>query len=156
MSHVAPSENVISKHPFFEGMSVHHVRLLCDCSMPMNFATGEWIFREGDIANRFYLIQKGKVALEAYVQLKGHTCIQLLGAGDVLGWSWLFPPYIWHFSARALEPIDAIFIYGTPLREQCESDHDLGYELMKRMAELMMKRLQATRWQLLGIPPAEK
>ena len=153
MNHVAPSESVIAKHPFLEGMSPHYVRLLCDCSLPTKFAAGELIFREGDTANRFYLLQKGRVALEAYVQHKGHTCIQVLGAGDVLGWSWLFPPYLWRFSARALEPIDALFIYGTPLREQCESDHDLGYELMKRTAQVMMKRLQATRWQLVGILP---
>jgi CRP-like cAMP-binding protein len=80
---------------------------------------------------------------------KGMTPIQEIGAGEALGWSWLFPPYFWHFNARALEPTDAIFLYATPLRDECESDHELGYELVKRMAEVMLRRLQATRRQLL-------
>jgi CRP-like cAMP-binding protein len=77
------------------------------------------------------------------------TRIQTVGPGDVLGWSWLFPPYFWHFNARVLQPTVAIFFYATPLREECESDHELGYELFKRMAEVMLTRLQATRRQLL-------
>ena len=75
--------------------------------------------------------------------------IQVIEAGDVLGWSWLFPPYSWRFDARTLEPVKAIFFYGTRLREHCEADHDLGYELMKRMAAVVIQRLQATREQLL-------
>ena len=66
----------------------------------------------------------------------------------MLGWSWLFPPYYWHFDARAVEDTEAVFIYGTPLREECESDPELGYEILKRVALVMMKRLQATRRQL--------
>jgi CRP-like cAMP-binding protein len=89
--------------------------------------------------------------LESQVKDVGQAVIQIIGAGEVLGWSWLFPPYLWHFNARAMEATDAIFFYATPLREECESDHELGYELMKRMAEVMVRRLQATRWKLLGI-----
>jgi CRP-like cAMP-binding protein len=146
-------EKIISTHPFLTGMSPHQLRLLSDCAMPAQFTTNELIFREGDPANRFYLLQTGRVALESQVQGKPKALIQTIGAGDVLGWSWLFPPYFWHFDARALEPTDAVFIYGTPLREECESDHELGYELMKRMAAVMMRRLQATRWKLLGATP---
>jgi|SRR6266478_6573063 CRP-like cAMP-binding protein len=142
-------ESVISQHPFLAGLSPHHLRLLCDCAMPSHFLPDELIFKEGDPANRFYLIQKGRVALECYAKEKGNTLIQIIGTGDVLGWSWLFPPYFWHFNARALEPTEAVFIYATPLREECESDHELGYELLKRMAEVMLTRLQATRRQLL-------
>jgi CRP/FNR family cyclic AMP-dependent transcriptional regulator len=145
------SVTTLPKHPFLEGLSPHQLRLLSDCAMVVRFQPGELIFREGDPANRFYLITKGKIALESYVQDRGTTLIQTVGVGDVLGWSWLFPPYYWHFDARALEPVEAIFFYGTPLRDECESDHDLGYELVKRMAEVMMKRLQATRRQLLQL-----
>ena len=133
-------------------MSPHQLRLVSDCAMPAQFDAGELIFREGDPANRFYLILKGRVALESYIKDKGTTEIQGIGAGDVLGWSWLFPPYFWHFNARALYPTEAVFIHGTPLRDECESDHELGYELMKRMAEVMVTRLQATRRQLLDPP----
>jgi CRP/FNR family cyclic AMP-dependent transcriptional regulator len=134
-------------------MSPHQLRLLADCAMPAHFDANEVIFREGDPANRFYFLQTGKVALESNVLGKPKALIQTIGAGDILGWSWLFPPYFWHFDARALDPTDAVFIYGTPLREECESDHELGYELMKRLAGVMLKRLQATRWKLLGVPP---
>jgi CRP-like cAMP-binding protein len=150
-SPTASIEAVISKHPFLAGLSPHHLRLVRDCTMPAHFTTDELIFKEGDSANRFYLIQKGRVALECYTKDKGNTVIQIIGSGDVLGWSWLFPPYSWHFSARALEATDAVFIYATPLREECESDHELGYELLKRMAEIMLIRLQATRRQLLRL-----
>lgn len=146
-------QTIISKHPFVEGMSPHQLRLLCDCALPAHFAANELIFHEGDPANRFYLLQKGKVALESQIRGDSRAVIQTLGAGDILGWSWLFPPYFWHFDARALEATDAVFIYGTPLREECETDHELGYELMKRLASVMLKRLQATRWKLLGIAP---
>ncbi|MDB6067979.1 MAG: cyclic nucleotide-binding protein [Pedosphaera sp.] len=143
--------DLLAKHPFLKGLSPHQIRLLGDCSMVVNFQPGEVIFSEGDPANRFYLIHKGKIALESLVKDRGITPIQTVGAGEVLGWSWLFPPYYWHFDARAVEPTEALFFYGTPLREQCEADHELGYELMKRMAEVMMKRLQATRRQLLNL-----
>ena len=96
-------------------------------------------------------IQQGKVALESGVGDRGTILIQTIGAGEVLGWSWLFPPYYWHFDARALEPTRAIFFYGTRLREYCEEDHDLGYDLIKRMAQVVLTRLQATRRQLLEV-----
>jgi len=151
-SHPQYLEKIISTHPFLAGMSPHQLRLIADCAMSVHFIANELIFREGDPANRFYLIQSGRVVLESQVLGKPKALVQTLGPGDILGWSWLFPPYFWHFDARALEPIDAVFIYGTPLREECESDHELGYELMKRLAAVMMKRLQAARWKLLGLP----
>jgi cAMP-binding proteins - catabolite gene activator and regulatory subunit of cAMP-dependent protein kinases len=142
-------EHIIKSHPFLDGLDPHQYRILTDCAMQVRFGPDEIIFREGDPANRFYLIQKGLVALESHTRDRGLIRIQTIGAGDVLGWAWLFPPYFWHFDARAIEPTEALFLYGTPLRDECDTDHDLGYELVKRMAQVMMKRLQATRWQLL-------
>jgi len=149
-------EGRINKHPFLKGMTLHQHRILSDCAMATHFSPGETIFREGDPANRFYLLEKGSVALESYVKDHGLVRIQTVGPGDVLGWSWLFEPYFWHFNARALEPIDALFLYATPLREECECDHELGYELFKRMAQVMLSRLQATRRQLLFPEPERK
>ncbi len=140
---------VIANHPFFRGMTPEHLRLLSDAAMLKSFKQDEMIFREGDIANRFYLVRSGKVALELQEEGREPQFIQYVGEGDALGWSWLFPPYYWHFDARAIEPTWAIFFYGTRLREQCEEDPSLGYELMKRMAGVAVQRLQATRWQLL-------
>jgi CRP-like cAMP-binding protein len=149
---VEPIENLIRKHPFLKELSPHQYRMLADCAMRTQFSAGEVIFQQGDPANRFYLIQRGKVAVEAWLKERGTVTIETLVGGDVLGWSWLFPPYYWQFGARALEETDAIFIYGTPLREECESDHELGYELMKRVSAVMLERLQATRRQLVRFP----
>lgn len=140
---------IIAEHPLLKDLAPHWHRVLADSAMQITFQPGETIFREGDPANRFYLILSGKVALEAYAGDGERVLIQTIEPGDALGWSWLFPPYYWQFDARALEPTKAIFFYATPLREECEADHDLGYELMKRMAGIMLKRLQATRRQLL-------
>jgi CRP/FNR family transcriptional regulator, cyclic AMP receptor protein len=140
---------LIKSHPFFNGLDPHQQRLLADCAMEKTFEAGEIIFREGDPANRFYLILDGKVVLESYVLDRGRVEIQTIEAGDVLGWSWLLPPYYWQFDARAVVETKAIFFYATPLRDEAESDHELGYELFKRISQVMLKRLQATRRRLL-------
>jgi CRP-like cAMP-binding protein len=139
----------VAAHPFLIGMSEHHIRLLIDCAMKSRFEPGEIIFREGETANRFYLIEQGEVALDSRVGEGEPVTIETVRSGDLLGWSWLFPPYVWHFSARAIQPTSALFFYGTILREYCERDHALGYELFKRMSEVMTRRLQAARARLL-------
>lgn len=117
--------------------------------MRVHHRAGEIIFHEGEPANRFYLIEQGRVLLESPRREQLPVTLQVIGSGDVLGWSWLFPPYYWHFDARTVEPTTAIFFYGTRLREQCEQDHDFGYEMMKRMAQVLVQRLQVARSQLL-------
>src|SRR5207248_509808 len=116
-----------------------------------HFKKGQIILREGELANRFYLIESGKVALESGEGFGDPVAIETIGSGDLLGWSWMFPPYVWHFTARAVEPVSALFFYGTILREYCERDNSLGYELFKRMTPVMMKRLQAARKKLLAV-----
>ncbi len=140
---------LIRTHPFFKDFDPHQQRLLADCAMEKSFEAGEVIFREGDPANRFYLILEGTVILESYVLDRGRVEIQTIETGDVLGWSWLMPPYYWQFDARAVTPTKAIFFYATPLRDEAENDHQLGYELYKRIAGVMLKRLQAMRRRLL-------
>ncbi len=139
----------VAAHPFLLGVSAHHIRLLADCAMQTKFERDQVIFREGETANRFYLIEAGKVALESSANSGKPVTIDVIGDGELLGWSWLFPPYVWHFSARAVEPTTAIFFYGTVLREYCEKDPALGYELFKRMSEVMTRRLQSARARLL-------
>ncbi len=153
-NNVAPGraelEAQVAAHPFLVGMSEHHIHLLADCAMRSHFEAGHVIFREGETANRFYLIERGKVALESST-LGEPVRIEEIGDGDLLGWSWLFPPYAWHFTARALEHTTAIFFYGTVLREYSEKDHSLGFELFKRMSGVMLRRLQAARQKLLNV-----
>lgn len=139
----------IAKHPFLKGLHARHLEKLADAAMFKEFAADELIFREGDMANRFYLILDGKVALETKEREQEAIAIQEIGSGEALGWSWLFPPYYWHLDARATAPTKAIFFYGTRLRDEADKDHSLGYELMKRMAEVVIRRLQATRKHLL-------
>jgi len=139
---------LVAEHPFLTGMKTAHLDLLCECAMQTEFAEGQLIFREGDLANRFYLLEEGSVALESHTSDGRMALIEVLGRGDVLGWSWLFPPYYWHFDARALKSTRAIFFYGTRLRTQCDEDHDFGYELIKRVAAVVVRRMQAAREQI--------
>jgi CRP/FNR family transcriptional regulator, cyclic AMP receptor protein len=141
----------VALHPFLAGMNRSQLSLLTDCAMVVHFNPGEVIFREGELANRFYLIETGKVVLESSGRSGDPVVIDKVGAGDLLGWSWMFPPYVWHFTARAVERTEAIFFYGTILREYCERDHSLGYELFKRMSAVMIKRLQAAREKMLAL-----
>ena len=139
---------LIEQQPFFKGLNPHHLQLLTDSALEMQFEPGDSILQEGSPANRFYLILEGKVVLEAELEDRVMIPVQTLGPGDDLGWSWLFPPYSLHSTARALEPTKTIFFYGTRLREQCEQDHDLGYHLMNRVAEVVIERLRATQQRL--------
>lgn len=143
-------ERNVAGHPFLLGLSEHHIRLIADCAIRTHFEKDQVIFRDGETANRFYLIEQGNVALESSASGGDPVNIDIVGDGDLLGWSWLFPPYIWHFTARATEPTTAIFFYGTVLREYCEQDATLGYELFKRMSEVMTRRLQGARSRLLS------
>ena len=150
---IEPINTRVALHPFLAGMERRDLALLTDCAMVVNFAPGQLIFQEGDLANRFYLIESGRVVLEANGPGAERIVIDSIGAGDLLGWSWIFPPHVWHFSARAVKPTVAIFFYGTILREYCERNHSLGYELFKRMSAVMVKRLQATREKMASACP---
>ena len=143
-------EALVAAHPFFLGISEHHVELLADCAMKIRLQAGRTVFREGESANRFYLIEQGEIALESAARQAEPVVIDTVRSGDLLGWSWLFPPYVWHFGARTVLPTSAIFFYGTILREYCEKDHSLGYELFRRMSEVMTRRLQSAHTRLLA------
>ena len=144
-------EPILAEHPFFKGLKPEYLQLVTGCASNVRFDTGTYIFREGEEASQFYLIRQGKVALEIFAAQYGPITIETIEAGEVLGWSWIFPPYRWHFSGRVFEPTRAIALDGKCLRTKSEADHDLGYELMKRVAQIMMERLNATRIRLLDI-----
>ena len=144
-------ESILEEHPFFQGLAPEAIKVLVGCAFNTRFDAGQVIFREGEEANTFYLLREGKVALETFAPHRGPIAIQTIGQGDVLGWSWLFPPYRWHFDARVLEPVRALALDGACVRGKCEEDHDLGYEMMSRFGRIMMERLQATRLQLLDV-----
>ena len=134
---------LVAQQPFLKGLNTHQLQLLAASAIVMQFEPGQSIFQEGSPANRFYLILEGKVVLESKLKERGIIPIQTLGPGDELGWSWLIPSSNLLLSARALEPTRAIFFYGTHLRKQCEQDHELGYQLMQRIAEVATKCVRA-------------
>ena len=125
--------------------------MLADCAIATHFEKGQTILRKGEFAKGFYLIESGEVVLESGEESGEPVVVDTISPGDSLGWSWMFPPYVWRFTAISVEPIDAIFFDGTTLREYCEKDHSLGYELLKRTTLVMLRRLQATRDRMLSI-----
>lgn len=144
------SQDTILAHPFFAGLRRRYLYILAESASQAAFAPDQFLFREGEPANGCYLIQKGRVALETHNPRHRAILIQSLGSGDVLGWSWLFPPFAWHFSARAIDTVKAIVLNGGHLLAAADNDHDFGYELMKRVSRLVIERLQVTRSRFLA------
>lgn len=144
-------EPIIAEHPFFQGLLPEDIQLLTGCASNIVFKAGETICREGDPANQFFVVRQGKVALEVHTPERGAVVLQTINAGEILGWSWLIPPYQWRFDARAIELTRAIALDGQCLRNKCEANPRLGYELLKRVATVFAERLLATRLQLLDI-----
>jgi CRP/FNR family cyclic AMP-dependent transcriptional regulator len=141
-------ESLLSKHEFLAGMSPAHLEFVAGCGSNVRYDAGEYIYREGEPADQFLLIRRGKVSLEIFVPGRGPLVIETIAEGDVLGWSWLFPPYRRRFDARALEVTRAISLDGACLRAKCEEDHDLGYDIVMRFSQVVIQRLQATRLRL--------
>ncbi|QQS49101.1 MAG: cyclic nucleotide-binding domain-containing protein [Acidobacteriota bacterium] len=142
---------ILSQHPFFSGLDDEYLDLVAGCAANVRFKPGETVFHEGEEAHQFYLIRHGKVALESYASNRGALTVQTLDEGDILGWSWLIPPYYWRFDARAVDLVRAIALDGLCLRTKCEADHHLGYELLKRFSHIIGQRLDATRFQLMDV-----
>jgi CRP/FNR family cyclic AMP-dependent transcriptional regulator len=141
----------LKEHPFLKGMTDSHIELLVGCASNVKFDIGDYLSREGQPAKQFFFVRHGKLALELQTHDRGAMVIETIGEGDVLGWSWLFPPYVWYFDSKAVELTRAIAMDGECLRNKCEEDHELGYEIMKRFSHVMVNRLSATRLQLLDI-----
>jgi CRP/FNR family cyclic AMP-dependent transcriptional regulator len=144
-------ERILSEHPFFRDLAPAYLALIVGCASNVRFAAGQFLFHAGAEANEFYLVRAGRIALEVAPPGRAPLAVQTLGEGDVLGWSWLIPPYHWVFDAHAIEPTRAIALDGRCLRAKCEADRELGYELLKRFAHIMEEGLQAARLQLLDV-----
>ncbi len=144
-------EPILTRHPFLAGLEQKDYDLLVGCATNVRFNVDAMVCREGEEATQFFIIRSGKVAIEMNIPGKGPMLIQTLSEGDILGWSWLFPPYKWRFDARALELTRAVALDGKCLRTKCEADHDLGYKLLRRFSDILEQRLQAMRLQLLDL-----
>jgi CRP/FNR family transcriptional regulator, cyclic AMP receptor protein len=146
------SENIeqcLAAHPFLKGMDQHQIKVLSESAIQTRFEPGQIIFKAGEPANGFYLIESGTVLIEATTGDRPPIAVDTVSAGEPLGWSWLFAPYLWQFDARATEPTTAICFSGILLRQHREEDLTLSHELFKRMSKVMVRRLQAARLQLI-------
>jgi CRP/FNR family cyclic AMP-dependent transcriptional regulator len=144
-------EELLASHSFFAGLGGSAVQLIAGCASNVHFAAGDCIFREGEAASRFYVIRHGRVALEIHSAERGPLVIDTMDEGEVLGWSWLVSPYRYFADARAVTPVSATALDGTCLRGKCEADPELGYQLLKRVTNVMYQRLQSTRIRLLDL-----
>ena len=144
-------DQLIAAASVFAGLEPAHLELIAGCARNQHFDAGALLLREGDPADRFFLIRRGTVALEVHAPGRGPLVIETLNNGDIVGWSWLFAPYRWRLDGRALEPTSVIAFDGACLRGKSEEDHELGYQLMSRFAANLLESLQATWLQLLDV-----
>jgi CRP/FNR family transcriptional regulator, cyclic AMP receptor protein len=141
----------LTAHPFLHGMSHDHLAVLAEAASDVTFPARQRLFEDGGSANRFWLLQSGYVALDLHVPGQGRMKIDTIGMGELLGWSWLFPPYKWAFGAVAASPVEAFEFDGRAVRASCASDPVLGYEVTRRLALVVARRLQATRVRLITV-----
>lgn len=144
-------DGILREHPFFAEMSVGYRNLVVGCARNEVFNAGQYIYRENDPADRFYLIRHGHVALEVHVPGRAPIVVDTLGSGELLNWSWLVPPYRAQFDARAVEFTRVISLDGSCLRAKMNEDAALGYELHRRFAPVVASRLAAARRQLIDM-----
>ena len=151
--------DLLAENPFFAGFSAADLELVAGCATDVGFGAGEYLFSEGDPADRFFIIRHGRVSLEVPSPYGGGLVVETIEDGEVLGWSWLVPPFRYFFDARAVLPTSAVALNGACVRGKCDADPRLGYALFTRVAEVMLERLQATRVRMLdlyGAPGADR
>jgi CRP-like cAMP-binding protein len=144
-------ERILREHPFFQELPGWCDSLVTGCARNARFEPGEHVFREGSDAGHFYLLREGRVALELASGEGSVITFQTIGAGEILGASWLVAPFRWTFDARALDRTLVIALDAVCLRAKCEENPQLGWELMKRIAPVLIERMQAARLQMLDV-----
>lgn len=156
MGQVEGLDTLLKEHPFFRDFQPAALALLAGCARNERFEAGQWIMRQGDPAERFYIVRHGDVAVEVGVPAKGRIVLQTLHDGEILGWSWLVPPYRCSFDARALTLVRTVSLDATCLRRKMEENHELGYRLLQRFVPVMAERLTAARLQMQDLYAAPK
>jgi CRP-like cAMP-binding protein len=143
--------NVIGSFEFFQGLSEPALDYLSRCAQRQDWPARSYLAEEGSPATYFYALEEGRLSIELHRPGLGRHVIQTLGKGQVAGWSWLFSPYLWTFDIRALSPVRVLAFQGECLLRLCSEQPDVGYIMMRRLAQVIAKRLQATRIQLLDV-----
>ncbi len=144
-------EDLLKDHHFFKGLDAPYIATIAGCGKNVVFKKGALISRQGESADVFYIIRAGRVAIDIQAPGQGSITIETLHEGDIFGFSWIIPPYIWRFDSRAVEETHAVALDGKCLRGKCEKDHDMGYALLKKFSTVLAQRLEMTRLQLLDI-----
>jgi CRP-like cAMP-binding protein len=144
-------EELLDDSPFFHDLPAGVLAQVSGCARTARFDAGETLFGAGQPADTFYLVRRGRVSIELRNPSRGTITLDTVHDGEIAGWSWLVPPYIWTFDARAAEATSAVAFDGACLRGKCDADPGLGYALMQRVAQVMYERLQAARVQLLDM-----
>jgi CRP/FNR family transcriptional regulator, cyclic AMP receptor protein len=135
----------LSAHEFFSGLSDDILKFLCECSSTVVIKKGQILFRQGENADKFYVIRNGSISIQMPAIMGPTLEIQSLDKDHVLGWSWLIAPYKWNFQTRAEEDSELLQFDGTAIMARCEQEPKFGYELLKKFAGLMSERLNAAR-----------
>jgi CRP/FNR family cyclic AMP-dependent transcriptional regulator len=142
---------IIDEHPFFQGIDDTLRTLLVGCAANERYEAGQFLFREGQEAAKFYLVRAGTVAVEIDVPGKQPIVIETIGEGEVVGWSWIVAPFHTTFDARAVGLVRAISFDGKCLRKKMEADPALGYEVLRRFVPIIAHRLSSARLQMLDL-----
>jgi len=146
---------LVASHPLLSGLPGDAVAQVAGCARNVAFAPGELLLAEGGPADTFFLVRRGRVAVEIHAPNRGPIVIETVGPGGTIGWSWLFPPFRWQFDARAVGPVGAVAVDGACLRAKADTDDALGHQLVSRVAGVLLERLQATRIRLLDLYGAD-
>ncbi len=144
-------EDILAASPVFAGLEAEQLALIAGCARTTGFTALEQLFRAGEPADVFYLVRRGRVALQVHDPGRGTVVLETVEAGEVVGWSWLFAPYRWHLDALAVTDVRALVFDAACLRGKCDADHTLGYALMRAFAGVMIDRLQHARTRLLDV-----
>jgi CRP/FNR family cyclic AMP-dependent transcriptional regulator len=142
-------EDYLSAHAFFSRMDSSFLKFLSNSAAGLRIKKGDVLFKQGAPADKFYLLRNGQVSVQVPALVGPALEIQTLGEDQILGWSWLIPPYRWSFLARAVEDSDLLEFDGSAILARCEKDPKFGYELFKRFAALMSERLDAARQKMM-------
>lgn len=143
--------DLLSEYQFFRDLPSEALTLIAGCGVNVHFDADTRIFSVNEPADVFYMVRSGKVAIEVDTPQRGPLVIDTVGPGDLLGVSWLLPPYRWTFDARAVEATSAIALDAACLRGKLDENPAVGYEMFKRFAGVVRDRLQATRLQLIDV-----
>lgn len=141
----------LKNHPFVQGLKESYVELLADCTESRNYNSGDYLLRYQKPAEEFLLLLEGKVLLLNNVPAKDITPLESISAPNVIGWSWLLPPYRWHFDVKAQSPVSCLVVHAMCLLGKMETDKEFGYEMYKRFFNVVVDRLQASRLQVLDV-----